>query len=234
MEGNSNHVTSNQSGIHPDLKQTVLKHLENPYKAPIRGFSMQIVEYMLTQINEHSDPIILDSGCGTGESTVKLSRMYPDALVIGIDKSIERINETPWDNKRQTTERYCIIRADLIDIWRALADNGIKLQHHFILYPNPWPKKKHLMRRWHGHPVFPHLLKLGGTIHLRTNWNTYAREFQYALELAGSHQAEVRDFTAKSPLSPFERKYSQSNHTLFELTATPCEVTTTPDLHEAY
>jgi hypothetical protein len=47
------------------------------------------------------------------------------------------------------------VRADLVDYWRLLAEAGIGLARHYILYPNPWPKIGHLARRWHAHPVFP-------------------------------------------------------------------------------
>lgn len=217
MNGNSKQVVSNQDGPHPDLRAVVQKHFRHPYIAPSRAFSEQIITPLLNRIETHNGNVILDSGCGTGESTVKLARLHPDALVIGIDKSLERINETPWDSKRKPSENYHILRGDLVDIWRLLAQANIRLQHHFLLYPNPWPKKKHLLRRWYAHPAFPHILELGGTLHLRTNWEVYAREFAIALQVAGYRDIDCHEFSTSSPLTPFERKYAASGHKLFAL-----------------
>ena len=37
--------------------------------------------------------VILDSGCGTGESTIHIARRFPNIPVIGIDKSFARLNK---------------------------------------------------------------------------------------------------------------------------------------------
>ncbi|MCQ2097316.1 MAG: methyltransferase domain-containing protein [Fibrobacter sp.] len=55
--------------------------------------------------------VILDSGCGTGESTLHLARKFPGVPVIGIDKSAMRLNKagnihqlrhatSPWREER--------------------------------------------------------------------------------------------------------------------------------------
>ena len=61
-----------------------------------------------------------------------------------------------------------------------MRQNG-QFKSTLFLYPNPWPKKKHLGRRWHGAPVFPALVKLGGELEMRSNWQTYLDEFALAL-----------------------------------------------------
>ena len=76
-----------------------------------------------------------------------------------------------------------MLQANLIDFWRLSVQTEWRLQKHYLLYPNPWPKKKHLQRRWHGHPVFPSILELGGELELRTNWKIYADEFNQAVNL---------------------------------------------------
>ena len=83
-----------------------------------------------------------------------------------------------------------LIRADLVDFWRLLADNGVRLARHYNLYPNPWPKIGHLARRWHGHPVFPALLELGGVPLIRRQL--------IALSGAGMDEVVVVDYTEVS------------------------------------
>lgn len=89
---------------------------------------------------------------------------------------------------------------------------------HFLFYPNPWPKSHHLKRRWHGHPVFPDLLALGGEIEMRCNWETYAREFAQAVTYATGEAVAVNRHRPRAGVSPFEQKYMQRSHRLFVVT----------------
>jgi tRNA (guanine-N7-)-methyltransferase len=111
-----------------------------------------------------------------------------------------------------------LLHCELVDFWQLAAAAGLRCERQFLLYPNPWPKAEHLMRRWHAHPVFPAILALGGAIELRTNWNVYAEEFAAALRLAGI-DPQVELFKPPSPLTPFERKYLLSGHSLWRCRA---------------
>lgn len=109
------------------------------------------------------------------------------------------------------------MRAEAATLLRLLAGEGIGIDALYLLYPNPWPKPEHLMRRWHGHPVFPLLIGNARRVVLRTNWRIYAEEFAQAARLFG-RVGEVLPLAAESDvLSPFERKYRASGHRCFEL-----------------
>jgi len=92
---------------------------------------------------------------------------------------------------------------------------GWRLHQHWLLYPNPWPKKMHLQRRWHAHPSFPDILALGGELELRTNWALYAMEFAEALREAG-YETTVRTFEPDGS-TPFERKYASAGQVLYQV-----------------
>ena len=64
-------------------------------------------------------------------------------------------------------------------------DTSLKITHHYMLYPNPYPTKKRLMQRWYAHPCFPLILKLNvETMVIRSNWEVYLDEFAAAIEMA--------------------------------------------------
>ena len=94
---------------------------------------------------------------------------------------------------------------------------GLRLARHYVLYPNPWPKIGHLGRRWHAHPVFPWIARLGGVLECRSNWHVYIEEFALALEAAIGQPVAWQAFSAELPLTPFERKYRDSGQTLYRL-----------------
>lgn len=214
MQGNSRTVTSNQNGVHPDLADVVRRHLTHPFQQPFKQMSRNVFEEMQRTVDSHGGPLILDSGCGTGESTLMLARRHPDSLVIGFDKSELRINKA--GGMHETTTNAAWFRADAVDVWRLANQAGWRLQHHYLLYPNPWPKRRHLRRRWHAHPVFNDLLDLGGTIHLRSNWQIYINEFAFAIKIATGKEGVKQQVDDGMVISAFERKYRASGQVLLE------------------
>lgn len=217
---NSRRPQSSQSEIHARLNEVVDKHCVKPWRQPIRSHSKQAFEAIQERARA-ADRIVLDSGCGIGQSTANLARVHSDSLVLGVDKSLHRLNKSP-----ALPENALLVRADLADFWRLALADGWRLEAHYLFYPNPWPKPGHLQRRWHAHPVFPSLLALGGRLELRSNFKIYVDEFIQALDVAGCHglsvantsAAEVVSFRPKFPISPFEQKYLASGHDLFKLT----------------
>ena len=207
-------VHSNQSDIHEDLFITVNKHLQSKWREPIPEHTRLVADKIISLVNSHTGPLILDSFCGTGMSTAKLATLYPEALVIGIDKSQDRLNKhVPSD-----TDNYQLFRASCEHTWAALTQAGIRCHRHYLLYPNPWPKKSHLKRRVHGHPAFPLLRALGGMVTLRSNWLTYVKEFAASMALL-DYRSEVSEIKPTDPLTLFERKYSANKENLWQCEA---------------
>lgn len=210
-------VTSNQDGPHPRLAELVRKHLATEFRRPEAPYSRQAFEALLERWDGRQ-PLVLDSACGTGESTAVLARRHPRALVVGVDQSEERTTRGLRKLAGTLPGNALVLRAEVTDLWALLARRGARLSHHYLLYPNPWPKAEHLMRRWHGHPRLGDLLRLGGRLELRTNWDVYAMEFAQALALLGIG-ATLETVAEEPALTPFERKYRQSGHRLWRLRA---------------
>jgi len=215
MQASSRPVTSPQSGVHEKLAETVRRHLSAPFRRPSAGHTRAAFEAVTERLAKTDRPLILDACCGVGDSSRALAVMNPDHWVVGVDKSADRLSR---ERAGQDPENLILIRADLNDFYRLAEEAGWRPVRHYVLYPNPWPKPAHLKRRWHGAPVFPSLIGLGGRLELRSNWKIYLEEFAAALRIAG-HESTLEAFGATSPITPFERKYSDSGHTLWRLTA---------------
>jgi tRNA G46 methylase TrmB len=217
MSKKSSIVTSNQTGVHKDLEDKIKKHLANPFRKPYRPFSGEIFHKANEIINSINLPIILDSGCGTGESSYALSQQNTDTIIVGIDKSEKRLDKFISDDNFYDKDNLILIRADVIDIWRMIKQSNWNIKKHYLLYPNPWPKKDQLKRRWHGHPVFPEMTSLCDQIELRTNWRIYAEEFKFALELVIDKPVSIETIEMDQFISPFEKKYYESGHELYRV-----------------
>ena len=203
-------VYSNQSYIHDDLIKLVRKHMRSTWQEPTPPHDREAIRDIFALLKAHNGPLILDSFCGTGMSTAKLASQHPKALVIGIDKSADRLRrhvQTPLHN-------YHLIRGNCEHIWAQLVAANIDCEQHYLLYPNPWPKKAHLKRRIHGHPSFPLLQQLGGAIEVRSNWKIYVDEFAAAAQLLGL-DTQVKSLSATDPMTLFERKYAANSENLW-------------------
>ncbi len=214
MEANSRFIQSAQSAPHSDLEKLLNRHLATPFRRPILDYNRQAFDEAMHLWSGRGSgcPLILDAGCGVGWSTCHIARLYPECFVLGVDQSSDRLAR---GKPLEVPENAALIRADLVDFWRLLADANIRLDKHFLLYPNPWPKIGHLARRWHGHAVFPVLKSLGGRLECRSNWDIYIQEMAWALGLLTGQQVKAESWLPEVDMTPFEKKYRLSGHALW-------------------
>ena len=221
----SRRVVSSQSDPHRDLARRVERALSHPLRKPVADHTRSAFSCANAWRLQRPDAaLILDAGCGVGLSTRRLAQRFPDSLVIGVDRSADRLSR----EHGKLPENALLVRADLVDFWRLALAEGWQPQRHYLLYPNPYPKPGHLKMRWQGHPVFPAILALGGRLELRSNWRLYVEEFALALRQATQLEASVERYQPASAcpddvgsdstcLSPFEEKYHRSGQPLWRL-----------------
>ncbi len=214
--GISSRVATSQTDIHPKLRRLHAQYQQAAFNKPASEHTRRAFARAEELARTQGRPLILDSGCGVGESTVALAKAFPDHLVLGIDKSVARLNKHHAYRDLQI-QNYALLRADLVDFWRLAAAHQWQVERHYILYPNPWPKKEAVKKRWHGHPVFADLLKLGKYLELRSNWRIYVEEFAYAVFLCTGRKFEVTSYAPAPPITPFERKYLASQQEFYRL-----------------
>ena len=216
-------VTTNQTDIYKNLEQVVRKYATTRFLRPIADHTREAFEsakefvrkFYASENSATSVPasasagspsnaegslpasycVILDSGCGTGESTLHLARKFPGVPVIGIDKSAMRLNKAGNIHQLEAAgtdqpANAFWVRAELLDFWKLALEEvqagRWQVLHHAVYYPNPWPKESEATRRFHLHPIFPTLMALGDITELRTNWEIYAREFAEAARILQS------------------------------------------------
>jgi tRNA G46 methylase TrmB len=221
MFANSRPIHSPQTAPHARLGEIVRRHLDMPFRRVPSAAGRGAFESIVQRLRES---FILDAGCGTGASTLALARLFPQTLVLGVDKSAARLAIGQRELARRGVEPNAVLlHCELVDFWQLAAAAGLRCDRQFVLYPNPWPKPEHLKRRWHAHAILPDMLALGGTLELRTNWRVYAEEFAAALRIA-RRDCTCEAFVPEEPLTPFERKYAASGHALWRATATATAV----------
>ena len=226
MKVNSKFVTSDQIDIHPDLEKVVLKNMKNIFAKPYTPFARQSYENILDRyIKGTFEKLVLDIGCGVGESTYHLAQKHSDALVIGVDKSEDRILRNN-KFKKELPKNMMLVRADIIDLLRLIYQDRdqFKIAYQYILYPNPYPKQKHLKLRWYGHSLFKYMMLLNTPMEIRSNWLLYLKEFELSAKLYMALESKIEQYIPEIMITPFERKYFNSNHQLFRLLLKPVPI----------
>jgi tRNA (guanine-N7-)-methyltransferase len=215
MRANSSPISSSQVRVHDRLTTIVAKHAANEFKKPYTDYNRAAFDASIAAWQAHGGhPLILDAGCGVGLSTLHLAQQFPDHYVIGVDQSADRIGRnTQWPGTAPTNCGW--VRADLIDYWRLLHLHAIRPARQYVLYPNPWPKIGQLQRRWHGHPVFPTIVALGGYFECRSNWQIYIEECSAALTQLTTKTVAAQAYVPQCSITPFESKYLASGHALW-------------------
>ena len=216
MQKQARRIETNQSGLHQNLTKVVHKYLHSQSQKPFSEHTLQAFAETEQWLADWQGPLIFDSCCGVGESTAVIARQHPDARVIGIDKSAARIDK--HHSYAADMPNYLLVRADLNDFWRLAVAKGWRLAKHYILYPNPYPKAAQLQNRWYASAALPDIIKLGGELTVRSNWQLYIEEFVQALGLADI-QAHSNEYHSAEAMTPFERKYWASGQQSWQLIA---------------
>ena len=122
------------------------------------------------QFFKNNNPIVLELGCGRGEYTVGLGRMYPDKNFIGVDIKGARMWTGATDSMREGMTNVAFLRTNIEIIDRFFAEGEV--DEIWITFPDPQMKKvtKRLTSTSFLHR-YASFLKTDGIIHLKTDSN---------------------------------------------------------------
>ena len=211
-----------EAAVQQLVERHVAQHATYLAKRPIAKHTAAAFQTASEFARSRAAPLIIDAGCGTGRSTLKLAERYPERTVIGVDRSEARLSKS-----HNVPDNALLLRAELGDFWRLLNDsNDLTVEETYLLYPNPYPKTKMLKQRFQGHASLPSLLQAcGRRLTIRASWRTYLEEFRLAASKAG--ELGIRsDLVARGPyqlhdlgdpLTLFERKYAAAGVPVYEL-----------------
>lgn len=169
-----------------------------------------------------SAPKIMEIGFGMGEPTAKIALAHPqnDYLALevhppGVGSLLKQIDEQGIQNLR-------IIQHDAVEVLRDMvADNALDGVH--IFFPDPWHKARHNKRRLIQTPFVAALvqkIKLGGYIHVATDWQDYAEQILAVLSAEPLLQNTANGYAEKPayrPLTKFEQRGLKLGHGVWDV-----------------
>jgi tRNA (guanine-N7-)-methyltransferase len=138
---------------------------------------------------KNNHPIVVELGCGKGEYTVGLARMYPDKNFIGVDIKGARIWKGAKTSLEEKLTHVAFLRARIELIGAFFGPNEIS--EIWITFPDPQMKSGRAKKRLTSAGFltrYQQFLENQGLVHLKTDSKFL---YDYTLEVARHNQLEI-------------------------------------------
>jgi len=185
----------------------------------IYGIAVEEKKVNLAEIFPTSEKIIMEIGFGMGEATAIIAKNHPNNAYIAVDvhppgigKLLGRIVENDLKNLRVIEDDVHIVLPHMFE------DESLDAIH--LYFPDPWPKKKHNKRRIvnEGFLALIHpKLKMGGYIHIATDWVPYAISMQEVFAASTLFTGGVIEKPDSRPVTRFEGQGIDKDHQVTDL-----------------
>jgi len=93
-----------------------------------------------------SSSFVWEVGCGHGHFLTAYASAHPGVRCIGIDIAADRIARAQRKRERAHIENLHFVRADADD-FLAVVPKDVRFAAIFMLFPDPWPKRRHGKKR---------------------------------------------------------------------------------------
>jgi tRNA (guanine-N7-)-methyltransferase len=185
---------------------------------PTYGLSLFDGPLDMDAVFGRSAPRVLEVGFGMGDSLISMAQAAPETDFIGIEvhppgvgRLINSAGQLGLTNLRVYLLQDCI------------ADQS--LDRFQLFFPDPWHKKKHHKRRI-VQPEFVQLvrpkLKIGGVLHMATDWEEYAEVMMEVLCAAEGFDNTAPQYCfaerpAYRPKTKFEARGESRGHGVWDV-----------------
>jgi tRNA (guanine-N7-)-methyltransferase len=171
----------------------------------------------------------LEIGFGNGDHLAALAAAHPETDFIGIEVHRPGVGALLLSAQRLGLHNLRVICHDAVEVLEHQIPAG-SLDELLLLFPDPWPKKRHNKRRI-VNAAFVELvanrLRPGGVLRLATDWEPYAAEMLATLGASASFVNEAGasgyvERPAHRDATRFERRGTRLGHGIRDLAFRRC------------
>ncbi|WP_232506520.1 tRNA (guanosine(46)-N7)-methyltransferase TrmB [Microlunatus flavus] len=163
-------------------------------------------------------PVVVEIGCGPGDSLVPMARARPDVDVLAFEVYEPAVAALVSRLVREDVRNVRVAPVDAVGGLTRLIGEGA-LSEVWTFFPDPWPKAKHHKRRLVD-ATFADLvasrLAPGGRWRLATDWEGYADQMRAVLDAHPAFVTEPED-RGDRPVTRFERRGTAEGRAIADL-----------------
>ena len=195
--------------------------------AQAKALEHDLVEYQI-DLESVSPSKGIEIGFGMGDALLAWAQEQSDWDLLGIELYLPGVGSLVNKLTTHNVENVRICVAPAQEVLQRLPDQSV--EEIRILFPDPWPKKRHAKRRLIQAEFVRDMARVltpDGAIKIATDWDPYAewiREvFANEPALQNTHD-EIRGSTEQSPretATKFEQRGQRLGHRIHDLTYVP-------------
>ncbi len=164
----------------------------------------------LDRVFQRNVPKVLEIGFGNGESLLTAAAQRPELDFLGIEVHEPGIGHCMLGAETADLSNLRIIAGDAVEVLKQnIADSSLSRIN--LLFPDPWPKKRHHKRRIVQHAFFALAagkLATDGSLYIATDWENYAEHIDEVIAQSPCFKvAEKSVHTGNAPLDRENTKF---------------------------
>jgi tRNA (guanine-N7-)-methyltransferase len=189
-------------------------------------FGLQLADGLrdFDQVFGRSAPRTFEIGFGMGGATLEMAAAEPEHDFIGVEVHRPGVGALLNGVLTQNLSNLRVYSFDAMEVLRdCIADAS--LDRVLLFFPDPWHKARHNKRRI-VRPEFAQLvrqkLKVGGILHMATDWQPYAEFMLEVMQEAPGYRNVAADGGCverppERPVTKFERRGERLGHGVWDI-----------------
>jgi tRNA (guanine-N7-)-methyltransferase len=202
----------------------ISKNQDTAYQTHFAQFGVSLTEALNPrELFKSAGPLILEIGFGMGKSLLEMARSRPDCHFVGIEVHRPGIGALLAEMEKHSVGNIRIFHGDVHEFLQKVLPEVF--DEVYILFPDPWPKRRHHKRRLiqlEFMTLLHQKIKESGILHVATDWQEYADEIlQLLTEFPGLQNmekpGEYSSHRYSRPLTKFENQGIAQGHIIRDL-----------------
>ena len=182
--------------------------------AALVGERRRIIHETCARLLADKPDFVWEIGCGHGHFLTAYAAAHPSETCIGIDLVPERIARANRKRDRAKLANLHFMRAEARDFLAALPE-GARFHAVYILFPDPWPKRRHHKHRIVQAGFLQEIAARAGEgarLYFRTDYGPYFTAARFAMLDHASWQIVDETWSFDAP-TVFQQR-AHSHHSL--------------------
>jgi tRNA (guanine-N7-)-methyltransferase len=173
----------------------------------------------IAEIFARAAPLEVDLGCGDGTFLVALAERFPQRNFLGIERLLGRVRSACGKAVRSGLRNVRILRVETSYAVEYLLPPQCA-EVVFLLFPDPWPKKRHHRRRVVTKSFLAavhRVLAPNGRFRIATDQEDYFQSIRQMISPAFFVEEDVERAETFVPLTTFEKHFLASGAPIYRL-----------------